>query len=60
MSPYKSAIIWRYREIMSILDESIDWFLKEALKGYKKIIAQKKYNETMILWMLRKGKQSIQ
>ena len=60
MSRYKSAIIWRYRESMSILDESIDWFLKEALKGYKKIFAQKKYNETMILWMLRKGKQSIQ
>ena len=32
---------------MSKIDESIDSFLKETMKGYKKIIAQKKCNGIM-------------
>jgi hypothetical protein len=45
MTQYKSVIIWYHRENFTVIDQSIDTFLKETMKGLKKIIAQKKLSE---------------
>ena len=45
MTQYKRAIIWHYKQHSTILDQIIDTFLKEIMKGYKRIIAQKHVSE---------------